>query len=431
MRLPPGLRRSRSAPDRSASPRMMPATPRSRSRRIPSRSDTPPATRMSASVERTRRPRSSASGSAPPCARTKRWTPRATSSSTSASNDAGGEGRRQGNAASRSGRGSSPTASQSPATARQSARSGGSSTTSIARTTRVAPAAKASRICVGRSRGRRRAGSGPRRATRSRRRPRGSPGCRAARRRSRRGGSTRAPSSTNRSAIRSGRSVGAPTPADDAGPEDDPRAAALEVDRGDDLHAARVQAPRAARDAEPPELSTEAIVSRSSRRWKLIGSDPLRSSVSWNARSENAVAEARAARRPGAGAGGPCRAGTTAGRSACRCSGGPRPGRSRSSKLVVRRSGTRMASSTLDLAAVHPDVEDDPAGPPDRVGVHVQPEVRGVVEALLAHHLLGVHAPALDELRGVGQRAGSGSGGGSRRPAGGGGRDTPRGCSCC
>ena len=29
-----------------------------------------------------------------------------------------------------------------------------------------------------------------------------------------------------------------------------------------------------------------------------------------------------------------------------------------------------------DLAAVHPDVEDDPAGPPDRVGVHVQPEVR-------------------------------------------------------
>ena len=56
MRLPPGLAVKSTAPDRSAWPRMMPATPRSRSRRTPSRSDTPPATRMSASVERTRRP---------------------------------------------------------------------------------------------------------------------------------------------------------------------------------------------------------------------------------------------------------------------------------------------------------------------------------------------------------------------------------------
>ena len=30
----------------------------------------------------------------------------------------------------------------------------------------------------------------------------------------------------------------------------------------------------------------------------------------------------------------------------------------------------------------------------------------GGVEALLAHHLLGVHPPALDELRGVGQQPG-------------------------
>src|SRR3954470_21956913 len=55
-----------------------------------------------------------------------------------------------------------------------------------------------------------------------------------------------------------------------------------------------------------------------------------------------------------------------------------------------------------DLTAVHPDVEDDPARPPDGVGRDVEPEVRRVVEALLAHHLLGVHPPALDELRGVG-----------------------------
>ena len=59
-----------------------------------------------------------------------------------------------------------------------------------------------------------------------------------------------------------------------------------------------------------------------------------------------------------------------------------------------------------DLAAVHPHVEDDPAGPPDRVRVQREAEVRGVVEALLAHHLLGVHAPALDELRRVGEEPG-------------------------
>ncbi len=59
-----------------------------------------------------------------------------------------------------------------------------------------------------------------------------------------------------------------------------------------------------------------------------------------------------------------------------------------------------------DLAAVQPDVEDDPAGSPDRVGVHDH-AVRGRgVEALLAHHLLAVHAPALDELGRVDQQPG-------------------------
>ena len=48
-----------------------------------------------------------------------------------------------------------------------------------------------------------------------------------------------------------------------AGPVDEPRAAGLQVDRGDHLHG-RDQAP----------------VVRS-RRWKLIGSEPLRSSASW------------------------------------------------------------------------------------------------------------------------------------------------------
>ena len=51
-------------------------------------------------------------------------------------------------------------------------------------------------------------------------------------------------------------------------PVDDPGAATLKVDRGDDLHAD--QAPAA-----------------SSRRWKLIGIEPLRRSVSWNSRRLN------------------------------------------------------------------------------------------------------------------------------------------------
>ena len=51
-----------------------------------------------------------------------------------------------------------------------------------------------------------------------------------------------------------------------------------------------------------------------------------------------------------------------------------------------------------DLAPVHANVEDDPARPPDRVRMHVQAEVGRIVEPLLAHQLLGVHGPPLDEL---------------------------------
>ena len=47
---------------------------------------------------------------------------------------------------------------------------------------------------------------------------------------------------------------------------------------------------------------------------------------------------------------------------------------------------------------MHPDVQDDPAGPPDRVRMHVEAEVRGGVEPLLPHHLLRIHPPAFDEL---------------------------------
>ena len=72
-------------------------------------------------------------------------------------------------------------------------------------------------------------------------------------------------------------------------------------------------------------------------------------------------------------------------------------------RLLEARLLDQEADRLLDrhLAPVHPHVQDDPAGAPDRVRVHVQAEVRGVIEALLPHHLLAVHAPALDEFRGL------------------------------
>ena len=51
-----------------------------------------------------------------------------------------------------------------------------------------------------------------------------------------------------------------------------------------------------------------------------------------------------------------------------------------------------------DLAPMEPDVEDDPCGAPDRVGRDDDPPLGGVLEALLEHQLLAVHAPALHEL---------------------------------
>ena len=109
---------------------MTPATPVSRRRRSPSRSWIPPATRISASYDRTRSRVRGRSGSAPPWLRTKRTTP-ARASSPMRPSTVGGVARRQGNAASRSGRGSSPTASQSPAIARQARRSSGRSAMAV------------------------------------------------------------------------------------------------------------------------------------------------------------------------------------------------------------------------------------------------------------------------------------------------------------
>ena len=196
--------------------------------------------------------------------------------------------------------------------------------------------------------------------------------------------------------MRSGRSVGAPTPDGRAGPVDGPRAAAVEVDRRDDLH-------RLSRPTAPSPASA--------RRWKLIGSEPLRSRVSWKPLSENALAEPallvgaqaeqerppeQVRQRIGRPVGVPAHLG-----------GGVaalEPG-------LLDEEVRRLLDG--QLAAVHPHVEDHPAGPPDGVGVEDDPEARVVVEAVLAHQQLGVHAPALDELGGVGQQAGQ-----RRDPAG-------------
>ena len=171
-----------------------------------------------------------------------------------------------------------------------------------------------------------------------------------------------------------------------AGPVDDARAAALEVDGRDDQHGAQAPSPA------------------SSRRWKLIGSEPLRSSVSWKPLQRERVAEPallvgaqleeqRATEQVRQGIGRPVGVPLDLGAGV-----GPLEAR------LLDEEVDRLVDG--QLAAVQPDVEDDPAGPPDRVGVEHQPEARVVVEAVLAHHQLRVHPPALDELGGVGHQPG-------------------------
>ena len=234
-----------------------------------------------------------------------------------------------------------------------------------------------------RCRRRRRAGAGRRSATRSPRPPRGSPGgrCRAPSKSTR--WISRAPLATNCSAIRSG-SIGRGADAGrDAGPEDDPGAPSIEVDRRDDLHPAQVRAAFAPSAVAGPVAAASAPAGSRPRR-------ALAQQAAVEADRQRAVARAA------------CR-GSRAGENAA-------PRRrllvgaeleqedlaEQVRQLVGRRvrvaadlgPGVRGLEARLgdqeagrvvdrDLAAVHPDVEDDPAGPPDRVGVHREPEVRG------------------------------------------------------
>ncbi len=170
----------------------------------------PPATRISASLTLVSAARVVRSGTPSPCDSTNRRMPAATSSATRLGS-VGRTARRQGYSASRAGRASSPMASQSPATARQSASRWGQSAIPIPTTTRVAPAANTSRISSGPSTP---PATWSGAATLDAIRPIASrfPG-RPARAPSK---STtwikRAPRATKPAAIRSGRSVGVPSP---------------------------------------------------------------------------------------------------------------------------------------------------------------------------------------------------------------------------
>src|SRR3990172_5460465 len=338
---------------------MMPRTPASRRRRTVSRSRTPPATRSSMSTAR-----------APP------------TSSWGRSRRLGTRGGCGGRAASRSALASRPTASQSPATARQPRSVVGSSATATPTRTRVAPAAKASGIPSAES-------TPPANwsgvATRAAIVPTASRLT---------GAPARAPPKATR-----GRS-GGPERGGPPRQEDDPRAAALEVDRRDDLHGAgpasgsrggAIDPVRARRHGlvlagqEPaveadrqPAVAEERVVERAERE-RAPQPPPLVVAQAEDQDLPEQVRKGVGRRRgvaPDLGQG----------------VGALEPG------VLDEEVGRRL---DRDLAPMHPDVEDDPAGPPDRVRGERQAELRAIVEALLAHHLLAVHAPALDELRGV------------------------------
>ena len=174
--------------------------------------------------------------------------------------------------------------------------------------------------------------------------------------------------------------------------------------------------------ARPPKRPSEA----SSRRWKLTGRLPWSSIASWNAPSVKlraqpsllVVAQAQqehlaqqvrqlVGRRVGVA--------LDLGRGVRSLEAG-----------LVDHEVDRVVDA--DLAAVKLDVKDDPAGSPDGVGVHHHPVLERRVEALLAHHLLAVHGPALDELRRVDEHANEARVVDWRRTAAGDGRDRPRGC---
>ena len=240
---------------------MTPATPVSRRRRSPSRSWIPPATRISASYDRTRSRVRDRSGSAPPWLRTKRAHPRRDQLA-----DQPVDRRRDRAAPRKGGQPLRPRVEpdREPVAGDREARA--QVVRSVRDGRRRGPRAwhpprrrAGSRHPIRR---RRQAGAGPRSGPRSRRPPRGWPALRLVRRRSRRGGGAAPPSP--RTAPRSGRA-------------------------GRSAHRSRRRRRASRRDASgrprgrsrgsPARTDQAPVVS--SRRWKLIGSEPLRSSASW------------------------------------------------------------------------------------------------------------------------------------------------------
>ena len=224
------------APDSSACPRITPATPASRRRRTPSRSVMPPATTMSASWRRTSASISSASGVGAAVAQDEAVDAARRPAPRRARRASGGAPRRHGNAASRSGRGSRPTASQSPATARQPASASGRSTMAIEQHDPRGAGGEREPHVVGLLQAARDLERHRDPAPRPRRRPRGWPAPPAGRRRSRRGGGSARPGRrTARRSDRAGRSARRCRPRRRASRR--PASARLDVDRRDDVHA--------------------------------------------------------------------------------------------------------------------------------------------------------------------------------------------------
>ena len=200
-----------------------------------------------------------------------------------------------------------------------------------------------------------------------------------------------APRPTKCSAIRSGRSVGAPTPVDTPG-QKTIRERPFSMSIAGMTCTRRSGADRAALAAQRP--SVEADRQRA-------------------AAQERVVEAAQRERRPEPA---PlllaqleqqhlARAGTTGCRSACTCSGAPR--RARSGARTPVCSTRKSAASSIETSPRCMRTSRTIRAARQIASVaSASAELRAVVEALLAHHLLAVHAPALDELGGVDLGAG-------------------------
>ena len=366
---------------------MMPAAPASRTRRMPSTSETPPATIRSASTVRASVAISATSASPVACpartggrpARRARRAGRAARAARRGAIErrrAGPVGRRGPRQASRRPRPGMPR------------RSAGSSATARVVTTRVAPAANAMRIAVRRidAAGELERRRHPRRdrAERLGVRRRPGPGAVEVDDVDERGAEGHEVLGDPLRPIRGGARAGR-----HAGPEHDARAALLEVDRRDDLHALgrgrrvadrrhALAAKRSPVEADRQGATVEQRVVEGTKRERgpetalLLAAQPQQQHLAQQVRQ---VVRRRVRVAPR------LRERVRRARTPCARSGSRSPPRSTSRRGASGRPG-RSSRPARSRRSRRRDAER-----------------RAVVEALLAHHLLAVHAPALLEFR--------------------------------